>query len=122
MKTPGSWIMASLAFAFFIMCPRMAGMCAVIAKTREVNPYLIALIGGVISVPLIMLMVFLTIKMGVQAAILVAAATDLLAALAIGTLRPKYALEVLIIALFVWAGVTTANKLSPILEKIIATH
>ena len=51
-------IILAVAFAFFIMCPRMAGMCAVISKMYNVNPYVTAIIGGFIAVPLIILMVF----------------------------------------------------------------
>jgi len=53
-----NYVILSLAFAFFIMCPRIAGMCAVISKAGGINPYLIAILGGLIAIPLIALMVF----------------------------------------------------------------
>lgn len=48
-----NYVVLSLAFAFFVMCPRMAGMCAVISRTSGVNPYLIAVLGGIMAAPLI---------------------------------------------------------------------
>jgi len=114
------YLIVSLAFAFFIMCPRMAGMCAVIAKVKGVNPYVVAIVGGVMSVPLIVLMVYLTIKVGVYAAIIAAVATDILASIAMGTFRLKYAVEVAIIALFIWVGVAVASRASALLTSLIA--
>jgi len=35
------------------MCSRIAGMCAVISRTCGVNPYLIAVLGGIMAAPLI---------------------------------------------------------------------
>ncbi len=113
------YVLASVAFALFVMCPRMAGMCAVISKMSGVNPYAVAIVGGLLSIPLIALMVFLTIKFGVSAAILVAVATDALAALATGTFNLRYGIEVALIALFVWLGVIVARSLSPAIESIL---
>ncbi|WP_457550099.1 hypothetical protein [Archaeoglobus sp.] len=108
----------AIAFAFFIMCPRMAGMCAVISKVGGVNPYTIAFIGGLIAVPLIVFMVFLTVEFGVTTAIVAAVITDILASVVTGTFRLRYGIEIIIIALFIWIGVTIANKLAPLIENV----
>ncbi len=112
-------LIISLAFAFFIMCPRMAGMCAVIARVKGVNPYTIAFIGGILSIPLMVLMVFITIKYGVHLAIFAAALTDILSAASMGTFKVRYAIEVLIIALFIWVGVLIARSIAPVIESIV---
>lgn len=112
-------LIISLAFAFFIMCLRMAGMCAVIARVKGVNPYTIAFIGGILSIPLMVLMVFITIKYGVHLAIFTAALTDMLSAASMGTFKVRYAIEVLIIALFIWVGVLIARSIAPVIESIV---
>ncbi len=111
-------ILLSLAFALFILCPRMAGMCAVLSEMSGVNPYSIAVVGGLISIPLIALMVYVTIKLGVGYAIALAVATDILSALATGTFRLRYGIEIVLIALFLWMGVIVAGKLAVIIESV----
>ncbi len=115
----GNYILLAVAFAFFIMCPRMAGMCAVISKLSNTNPYVIVVFGGIIAIPLIALMIFLTIKFGVEAAILAAVATDLLAAIATGTFKLRYGIEIAVIALFIWIGVALAGKIAPVIEGLL---
>ncbi len=114
-----NYVLLAVAFAFFVMCPRMAGMCAVISKVENANPYVIAVLGGAIAIPLIVLMDFLTLKFGVGAAILAAVVTDALAAAATGTFRLKYGIEIAIIALFIWIGVVVAGKIAPAIEKLV---
>ncbi|NPB00380.1 MAG: hypothetical protein GXO10_03300 [Crenarchaeota archaeon] len=112
-------VTTSLAFALFIVCPRMAGMCAVISKIHQLNPYTISIIGTLLSTPLVILLLYITINYGITLAVIFAALTDIAASLIIGTLNIKYAVEILIISAFVWAGVYTATKVSPIITKII---
>jgi len=114
-----SLITLSAAFAFFVMCPRMAGMCAVISKIKDTNPYAIAFFGSLIAVPLIAFMVYLTIRFGIHAAIIAAVLTDLIAAVFTGTFKIKYGIEIAVIALFIWAGVFVAGKVSTIFESIL---
>ncbi len=116
----GNYALLAVAFAFFVMCPRMAGMCAVISKVEGANPYALAVLGGLLAVPLITLMVFLTIRFGVGAAILAAVLTDVLAALATGTFKVRYGIEIAVIALFIWAGVAVAGKIAPLIEVLIS--
>ncbi|RLI86838.1 MAG: hypothetical protein DRP01_03300 [Archaeoglobales archaeon] len=113
-----NYVTLSIAFAFFVMCPRMAGMCAVISKVGKTNPYVIAILGGLIAVPLIVLMVFLTIRFGVGVAIAVATLTDILSAIATGTFRLRYGIEIILIALFLWVGVIVASKVSYSIENV----
>ena len=115
-------VILAIAFAFFVMCPRMAGMCAVISKVGGVNPYKISLIGGFVAVPLIVLMVFLTVEFGVTVAILAAVVTDILASILTGTFRLRYGIEIAIIALFIWVGVFTASKIAPLIERIFKSY
>ena len=102
-------LVASLAFAFFVMCPRMAGMCAAIAELKGLNPYLVAFLGTLMAAPLLVLMVYLTLNFGVGTAIVAAVATDLVASLVMGTLDYKAFVELLIIAAFIWVGVLVAK-------------
>ncbi len=113
-----NYVTLSIAFAFFVMCPRMAGMCAIISKVGKANPYVIAILGGLIAVPLIVLMVFLTIRFGVGVAIAVAVLTDILSAIATGTFRLRYGIEIILIALFLWVGVIVASKVSYSIENV----
>jgi len=76
------------------MCLRMAGMCAVISRTCGVNPYLIAVLGGIMAAPLIRPYGVLTIRFGVGIAIAAAVITDILSAIATGTFRLRYGIEI----------------------------
>ncbi|GEM_PF-617345 len=109
-----------LSFALFVACPRLAGMCAITARVRAVNPYVVSSLGVVVSLPIVLLMTYLVMNVGAWAAILVAVLTDILAAVLMGTLSIKYAIEIAILALFVWAGVYVASKLSTIIVTAIA--
>ncbi len=51
--------MVSGAFALFIVCPRMAVMTNLIAKATQVSVVQIAIIGTVLSFPLIIAMAFI---------------------------------------------------------------
>ena len=101
-------IVASVGFALFILCPRMAGMANVIANSTKVNLVLVSILGTLISLPLIVAMVFIFKQFGLWAALAFAVFTDALAALAMGAISWKSSLETFIIALFVLAGVRVA--------------
>ena len=105
-------ILASVTFAFFILCPRMVGMASVISGMKEVNPWVVVIIGAVLAIPLMLLMYWVLQKFGAGYAIGLAAATDIVAALIIGTYNWKLMVSVLIIAAFVWAGVFVSNLVS----------
>ena len=94
-------------------------MCAVIASAKGVNLYLVAVTGGLASIPLIVLMVYLTIEVGVHAAIAATVATDILTSAVMGAFRLRYAVEIILIALFVWLGVDVAAKTAPLVESLL---
>jgi uncharacterized membrane protein YdcZ (DUF606 family) len=102
-------IIASATFAFFVLCPRMVGMASVISGIKDVNPWLAVVIGAVLAIPLMILMYWVLQKYGAAYAIGLAVATDLVAAVIIGTYSWKATVSVLIIAIFVWAGIFVAN-------------
>jgi uncharacterized membrane protein YdcZ (DUF606 family) len=102
-------IVASAAFACFILCPRMVGMVSVIANIKEVNPWLIVVLGTILAIPLIILMYWVFQKFGAGYAIGLAVITDIIAALVIGTYSWKSSVSIIIIAAFVWAGIAVSN-------------
>ena len=101
-------LIASIAFALFILCPRMAGMASVIANATQLNLILVTVIGTLISLPLIILMVIIFNHYGLWAALAFAVFTDVLAALAMGAINWKASVETFIIAIFVLVGVRVA--------------
>jgi hypothetical protein len=108
---PQSFV-ASVAFALFILCPRMAGMANVISDATKMNLVLVSVIGTLISLPLIVAMVFIFRQYGLWAALAFAVFTDVLAALVMGAISWKSSLETFIIALFVLAGVRVAGLMT----------
>ena len=106
------FLLAALAFAFFIVCPRMAGITSVIAKSVDVDVVKLAVLGTVLSLPLVVAMVLVFQRYGLAAALAFAVATDLISALAVGEISFKAGLETLIIAAFVFAGVRIASTIS----------
>ncbi len=113
------YIITSIAFAFFVVCPRMAGMCSVVSKIRSLNPYIVSCLGTVISTPLIILMMYLTTQFGITSAIILAVLTDIISSIIMGIFNIKYAIEIVIIAIFVWIGVVVASKTSTMIVNII---
>ncbi|RLI04470.1 hypothetical protein DRO26_04510 [Candidatus Bathyarchaeota archaeon] len=115
MKLLFSMIVASVAFAFFILCPRMVGMAAVIAETRNVNPYMVVFVGAIMAVPLFGLMFFVLNTFGAEWAIILAVVTDVLAALFMGVFNWKSTFQIIVIATFLWIGIIVADFMSKIL-------
>ncbi len=105
-------IFISVAFAFFIVCPRMAGMVYAITRTSNVSIVPVAVIGTVISLPLVVAMVLIFQRWGVLGALAFAVVTDLAAALLVGKLDYKAGVEVFIIAAFLMLGVRVASLVS----------
>jgi hypothetical protein len=105
-------LIASVGFALFILCPRMAGMANVIANATKVNLVLVSLVGTLISLPLIVAMVLIFQQWGLWAALTFAVLTDVLAALVMGAISWKSSFETFIIALFVIAGVRVASLIT----------
>ncbi|HIC91931.1 MAG TPA: hypothetical protein EYP21_07745 [Syntrophaceae bacterium] len=105
-------LIASIAFSLFILCPRMAGMTYVIAKSSHVNIVQSVIFGMVLAIPLTILMVHIFGKYGLWGALAFCIITDLGAALIMTKMSLKAALETFVIALFVIVGVRVASFVS----------
>jgi hypothetical protein len=81
-------IIASAAFALFILCPRMAGMTNVISNATHVELVKVVVFGTLFSLP------------------------DFAAAFAMREISMKAGMETLIIAMFVILGVKVASVVS----------
>lgn len=111
-------IFVSVAFAFFIVCPRMAGMTHIITSYTQTNIYYVSIIGTIISIPLLLIMVSLLKKYGLIAAVGFCVLTDIAAALLMGkVVSIKAGLETFIIALFLIAGARIAPIISNYMIK-----
>lgn len=108
-------IISSFAFAFFVVCPRMAGMMHVINNYSKVSMLQTVLCGIVISVPLLMLMVFIFDKVGVWGALGFCILTDFISALIMKGIDISAGIETFTIAIFVVIGV----KLTPYILKLV---
>ncbi|WIF95078.1 hypothetical protein [Caminicella sporogenes] len=109
-------IIASIGFAFFVVCPRMAGMMYVISKHSNTSMLYTILLGIVVSIPLLMIMVYVFDKAGVWGTLGFCVLTDFISALIMKSISIRAGIETFIIAIFVIIGV----KLTPyISSKII---
>ncbi|KGG80388.1 hypothetical protein Y919_06650 [Caloranaerobacter azorensis H53214] len=109
-------IVASLGFAFFVVCPRMAGMMHVISKHSSISMLYTILLGIVVSIPLLMVMVYVFDKAGVWGTLSFCILTDFISALIMKSVSIRAGIETFVIAIFVVIGV----KLTPyISSKII---
>jgi len=115
----GRLLVVSLAFALYILCPRMTAMIVVQTKAERVNPYQAITLGALISIPLFALMVMVYLRLGVEAAIILAASADVAAAVLLGALSAKAGLELAVITLFVYAGIKAAPRLAGIILKAL---
>ncbi len=95
---------AMAAFAFFIVCPRMAAMTNLIAKNFDLSIYVLVILGTICSIPLLVIMTWIIQQWGLVGGLVFAIFTDFLAALVISSVSVKAAIETFIIALFVVAG------------------
>lgn len=105
-------LITSIAFALFIVCPRMAGMTNVITNATQTNIVHVAVIGTIISLPLIIVMVLIFKQYGLIATLVFCIITDIGAALLMREISLKACLETFIIALFVIVGVKVASIIS----------
>ncbi len=69
-------LIVSVAFALFIVCPIMAGMTDVITKATQTNLVQVAVIGTILSLPLIIAMVLIFRQYGFIAALGFCVLTD----------------------------------------------
>jgi len=105
-------IIASFAFAFFVVCPRMAGMMHIIGTHSDVSMFKTVLLGIIISIPLLRLMVFVFDKFGVWGALCFCIATDLISAFTMNGVSFSAGIETFIISIFVVLGVKCAPRIS----------
>ena len=110
-------LLTSAAFPFFIICPRMAGMIHVIGKNSNLPLIRIVFLGAVMSIPLILLMIWIFSKSGITGALLFCIVTDFISAILLSNISIKAGLETIVIALFVLAGVKIAPIISTFLNE-----
>jgi len=101
-----------VAFSFFILCPRMAGMAQVIARHGEVSLIPTVALGALLSIPLVVAMAAVFAKWGLWAAMGLAIATDFGAAAIMGAISFKAGIETIVIAAFVIIGVRVSTLIS----------
>ncbi len=105
-------VLVSIAFALFIVCPRMAGMAAVISRATNLSLIKIAVFGSLFSIPLTIIMVLVFRRWGLIGALSFCVLTDLGSALLMREINLKAGLETLVVALFVLLGVKVASWIS----------
>ncbi len=105
-------IIASAAFALFILCPRMAGMTKVISDASHVELIKVVVFGTVVALPMIIAMALIFSRYGLVAALVFCVITDFAAAFAMREISMKAGVETLIIAMFVLLGVKVASMVS----------
>jgi hypothetical protein len=108
-----SLVLTSLAFSFFVVCPRMAGMIHVVGKNAEVSLLSTVLLGTLLSMPLLLVMVWAFQRFGVLGALGFCILTDFGAVLLMRQVSWRAGLETIFIALFVVVGV----KLAPLFSQ-----
>lgn len=101
-------MIASTGLALFIVCPRMAGMVHVIAKYSQVSLIYTALLGSLLSVPLVVCIVLVFDKFGLFGALAFCVLTDLLSAWVMKEVDVRAGIETLVVAIFVIIGVKVA--------------
>ncbi|MBN1140452.1 MAG: hypothetical protein JXB25_01455 [Deltaproteobacteria bacterium] len=109
---PKELLIASAAMAMFIVCPRMAGMVHVISRHSQVSLVATALLGSVLSIPLVVAIVLVFAKTGLWGALTFCVLTDFAAAYVMKEMSLQAGVETLIIALFVVLGVNLAPRIA----------
>ena len=110
-------IVASLAFALYVTCPRMTAMIASQAKISGLNPVLMISLGCMLGIPLFLLLFYTLQHFGVGVTVLLAAALDIGAALLMGALNLKAGIELVVITVFVYIGMRVAPLIADILTS-----
>ncbi len=110
-------MIGSIGLALFIICPRMAGMVHIISKHSNASLMQTALLGSVLSIPLVLLIVLVFGRYGLWGALAFCILTDLGAALFMKQLSLKAGVETFIIAVFVILGVKVAPLITNLLIK-----
>ncbi len=98
------YVITIVAFAFFVVCPRLGAMTNLLEKNTDFPLYWLVIIGTIASVPLLMIMTWLIKQWGLMAGLGFAILTDLICAAILASVSAKVAVETFIIAVFVVAG------------------
>jgi hypothetical protein len=101
-------IVASLAFALYVTCPRMTAMIASQAKISDINPTWMISLGCILGIPLFLMLFLILQRYGIEATVFAAAVLDVGAALLVGKLDLKAGIELAVITLFVYVGMRVA--------------
>lgn len=106
-------VTASLAFAFFIVCPRMAGMVGIIGKHSSLPLWKITVFGTMASIPVLVLMVWMFSKWNVGGALALCVITDLAAVFLMRSISFSAAAQTAIVAAFVLLGIKVGQWMFP---------
>lgn len=104
-----SYFIVVVAFASFIVCPRMAAMTNLLTRYSISSIYSVVIGGTIVSLPLLIATAWAIRQWGLMAGLALAIATDILAAVILTTVNVKLAVETIIIAVFVVAGSRLAS-------------
>lgn len=110
-------IVASVAFALYITCPRMTAMIATETKISDLNPFLMISLGCLFGIPLFIMLFCILQHFGVEATVLSAAALDVGATLLIGKLDVKAGIELMVITVFVYVVI----RVAPLIANLITS-
>jgi hypothetical protein len=105
-------LIASITFALFILCPRMAGMTNIISDASHINLIEVVIFGTILALPLIIGMAYIFKGYGLVAALAFCIIIDFAAAFTMKEISMKAGVETLIVALFVILGVRVASMVS----------
>ncbi len=108
---------AASAFGLFVVCPRMAGMMHIISAHTSVSMLVTVVTGTLLSIPLLLIMVYLFGKFGLWGALIFCVLTDLGAAYVMKDVSFKAGIETFVIALFVILGVRVAPYISALFDS-----
>ncbi len=112
-------LVASLAFALYVTCPRMTAMIASQAKLSKINPVAVIVIGCLLGIPFFLILLYVLNCWGVAAAVVVAAVFDLGAAVLLGELDLKLGIELVVITAFVYIGIRAAPKIADFIMALL---
>ncbi|OPX37505.1 MAG: hypothetical protein DRG82_05485 [Deltaproteobacteria bacterium] len=107
-----AYIITIVAFAFFVVCPRLGAMTNLLERNTDFPIYWLVIIGTFASIPMLVLMTWLIRHWGLMAGLGLAIVTDLIAALILTSVSMKVAVETFIIAIFVVGGNQIAKTIT----------
>lgn len=115
-------LVASLAFALYVTCPRMTAMIASQARVARIDPVAVIVLGCLLGIPFFVALLYTLKYVGLEAAILVAAAFDVGAAVLLGELDLKLGLELAVITVFVYVGIRAAPMIADALLRLVSSR